>query len=238
MHDIPRLLDRLEALHGRAERRLAVDPLDELVACILSQHTSDINTARAFEGLRRAFPSWEAVAQAPAESVADAIRCGGLADTKAPRIQAVLRAVAARFGRMDLADLDAWPTPEARAFLMGLPGVGPKTAAIVLCFAMGRPVLPVDTHVFRVSWQLGLVPKQAGEARAHDLLQPLVPDELVYRFHIALIRHGRAVCRAQRPRCGECPLASVCPVGEAMVSGLPDPSADARLQGSHPQPGA
>lgn len=210
MHDIPDLLSRLEALHGRPEPRPAVDPLDELVACILSQHTSDINTARTFEGLRRAFASWEAVAEAPAERVADAIRCGGLADTKAPRIQAVLRAVEARFGRMDLSDIDALPTPEARAFLMGLPGVGPKTAAIVLCFAMGRPVLPVDTHVFRVSWRLGLVPRQAGEARAHDLLQPLVPDELVYRFHIALIRHGRAVCRAQRPRCGECPVAAAC----------------------------
>jgi endonuclease-3 len=99
---------------------------------------------------------------------------------------------------------------EARRYLMGLPGVGPKTAAIVLCFALGRNVMPVDTHVFRVSWRLGLIEKKIGEAKAHDALQALVPDELTYRYHVAVITHGRRVCKAPIPRCSDCVLSDIC----------------------------
>lgn len=201
---------RLELEHGTAEWRPTFGPEDELVSCILSQHTSDTNTFRAFALLKEKYPAWEAVIAAPTEELVETIRGAGLANTKAPRIQAVLRQIREQEGSLSLDRLKTMSDADARAYLMNLPGVGPKTAAIVLCFALGRPVIPVDTHVFRVSWRLGLIPKKAGEAKAHDLLQPQVPDELVFRFHVALIRHGRAICKAPVPRCEECPLTDLC----------------------------
>ncbi|SRR5579884_2227824 len=207
---IETILERLEALYGIPKWHPRLDPLDELISCILSQHTSDVNSLRAFERLQQKFPTWEAVAEAPTDEVADAIRIGGLADSKAPRIQAVLRAIEGRHGAMTLDFLEAMSDQEARNYLMSLPGVGPKTAAIVLCFALGRPVLPVDTHVFRVAWRLGLIDKKIGEAKAHDALQALVPADKIYRFHIALITHGRQICKAPIPRCEVCPLTDLC----------------------------
>lgn len=201
---------RLEARYGIAEWCPRFNAMDELVACILSQHTSDTNSLRAFDCLKRAYPNWEAVIAAPAQEVADTIRSGGLANSKAVRIQQVLRQIRDTEGSISLACLDTMSDPEARAYLMALPGVGPKTAAIVLSFALGRPVIPVDTHIFRVSWRLGLIEKKIGEAKAHDVLQALVAPENVYRFHVALIVHGRQVCKAPTPRCGECPLTDVC----------------------------
>lgn len=148
--------------------------------------------------------------EAPTVEVAETIRCGGLADSKAPRIQEVLRRIEADRGSITLDFLETLPDTEARAYLMSLPGVGPKTAAIVLCFALGRPVIPVDTHVFRVAWRLGLIEKRIGEAKAHDALQALVPEDQVYPFHVALIMHGRQVCKAPVPRCEICPLSDLC----------------------------
>lgn len=207
---VARILSRLEARYFVPAWFARQDPLDELLSCILSQHTSDVNSWRAFARLREAFPTWEDVLAAPVESVAEAIRCGGLADSKAPRIQAVLRRIQEEHGRITLDSLAAMPDEEARVYLMSLPGVGPKTAAIVLCFALLRPVLPVDTHVFRVAWRLGLIEKKIGEAKAHDALQALIAPELVYRFHVALIMHGRQVCKAPTPRCEDCPLTDLC----------------------------
>ncbi|MCS6831424.1 MAG: endonuclease III [Armatimonadota bacterium] len=202
---------RLDALHGRPVWRQRMPPLEELVACILSQHTSDSNSWRAYQRLRERFPSWQAVMDAPTEEVEEAIRPGGLASSKAPRIQAVLRAIAEHNGgALSLDFLQEMDTDSARRYLLGLPGVGPKTAAIVLCFSLGRPVIPVDTHVFRVSWRLGFFDRKVGEAKAHDLLQQIVPKEDIYPFHVHLIRHGRQVCKAQRPRCNQCPLADLC----------------------------
>jgi endonuclease-3 len=165
--------------------------------------------------MRERYPTWEAVASAPVEELAETIRSGGLANQKAPRIQAVLRAIKDARGDYSLDWLRDLPTPDARQFLLGLPGIGPKCAAIVLCFALGRPVIPVDTHVFRVSWRLGLIPKSLGEAKAHDALEAIIPEPLVYRFHVALIRHGRAVCKAQNPRCAQCPLQDLCAYRQA-----------------------
>ncbi len=201
---------RLEQRYGVPTWQSRQDPLDELISCILSQHTSDVNSFRAFERLKRRFSTWEAVVAAPTEELADVIRCGGLADSKAPRIQAVLRAIEARHGRMDMDFLAAMPDTEARDYLLSLPGVGPKTAAIVLCFALGRPVLPVDTHVFRVAWRLGLIDRKIGEAKAHDALQAQIMPDRVYRFHVALIVHGRQICKAPIPRCAECPITDLC----------------------------
>ena len=201
---------RLEARYGVAEWRPRFEPVDELVACILSQHTSDLNSLRAFETLKRAYPDWETVIQASATDIADTIRRGGLANSKAVRIQQVLGKILQSHGRISLECLDSMTDAEARSYLMELPGVGPKTAAIVLSFALGRPVMPVDTHIFRVAWRLGLIEKKIGEAKAHDALQAQVKPENVYRFHVALIEHGRQVCKAPTPRCGECPLTDIC----------------------------
>ncbi len=201
---------RLEARYGIAEWCPRYGAVDELIACILSQHTSDVNSLRAFDKLKRAYETWESVMAAPVDDVADTIRSGGLANSKARRIQEVLSEIVNREGKVSLECLDTMTDTEARAYLMSLPGVGPKTAAIVLSFALGRPVIPVDTHIFRVCWRLGLIEKRIGEARAHDALQPQVAPDSVYRFHVAIIQHGRQVCKAPRPRCGECPLTDIC----------------------------
>jgi endonuclease III len=162
-HPIDEIIARLEQLYGTPEWKPRQNPLDELIHCILSQHTSDANSFRAYRLMRERYPTWEAVANAPVEELAATIRSGGLANQKAPRIQAALRAIEAAHGDYSLDWLRDLPTPEARRFLLSLPGIGPKCAAIVLCFALGRPVIPVDTHVFRVSWRLGLIPKSLGE---------------------------------------------------------------------------
>jgi endonuclease-3 len=178
---------------------------------VLSQHTSDLNAERAFASLRAAFPTWDDVVAAPAAVVADAIRSGGLADTKAPRLQAILREVVDREGRFDLSRLRDLSDEDARAYLTSLPGVGPKTAAVVLSFALGRDAIPVDTHVHRVSQRLGLIPANASAEKADRLLHDLVPDGLRTPLHVALIRLGREICKAPTPLCRRCPLKDLCP---------------------------
>lgn len=207
---ITTILSRLEDCYGVAHWHPRIGPLDELIACILSQHTSDVNSGRAFDRLKKRYGSWHETATAPVEELVETIRCAGLAVTKGPRIQNVLRLIEAEHGDYTLDFLNNMTDADARAYLMSLPGVGPKTAAIVLSFALGRPVIPVDTHIFRVSWRLGLIEKKIGEAKAHDALQAQVPDDLVYRFHVALITHGRQVCKAPVPRCHECTLTDLC----------------------------
>ncbi len=184
--------------------------MDELVACILSQHTIDANSYRAFDRLKAAYATWEQLANQPPEAVADVIRNAGLANQKARTIVRCLGEIRARTGGYDLDFLGALPLLEARAWLMDLPGVGPKTASLVLCFGFGRGAIPVDTHVFRVAWRYGLIEKKIGEAKAHDRLLELVPEDLAYRFHMAFIQHGRLVCKALRPRCETCAIRQGC----------------------------
>jgi endonuclease-3 len=205
------ILNRLRNRFGDLEPPRRDDPLDELILTVLSQHTSDLNAGRAFDLLRAAFPTWGRVADAPVSSVADAIRSGGLADTKAPRIQAILREVRERVGRYDLSWLRDSSDDDARAYLTSLPGVGPKTAAVVLSFALGRDAIPVDTHVHRVAKRLALVPPTASAERAGALLHDLVPGGLRTQLHVALIRLGREICKAPTPRCRACPLNDLCP---------------------------
>ena len=174
---------------------------------ILSQNTNDVNRDVAFARLRERFPTWEAVRDAPLDDVEEAIRPGGLAPQKAPRIQDALRELD---DDLDLSWLEKAPRGEALAFLTSLPGVGRKTAACVLIFSYGRPEIPVDTHVYRVGGRLGLFPANASLERAHDEMRAITDPEDAYELHINLIRHGRAVCRP-RPRCEECALRRMCP---------------------------
>jgi endonuclease-3 len=214
---VPEIIARLDEAYGLPEWRPHQDPTSELVLTILSQNTSDANSGRAFVRLLEAFPTWDAVIDAPLPEMIAAIQPGGLAPTKAPRIQAVLRDIKARNGgSFDLSFLGDLPLEEARAWLRELHGVGPKTVACVLMFALGRPAMPVDTHVFRVAMRLGLIPERAGKAamtpeKAHALLEAAVPPEDFYAFHIGLIKHGRRTCTAQRPKCAECVLRDLCP---------------------------
>ena len=207
---------RLDDAYGIPEWRPHHDPTSELVLTILSQNTSDSNSGRAFARLLERFPSWEAVMVAPLPELIEAIQPGGLAPTKAPRIQAALRDIQDRTGGFDLGFLERMPLEEARAWLGSLHGVGPKTVACVLMFALGMPAMPVDTHVFRVSMRLGLIPERTKTAamtaeKAHALLEGMVPADQYYAFHIGLIKHGRRTCTAQRPACPECVLVDVCP---------------------------
>jgi endonuclease-3 len=185
---------------------------------VLSQHTSDVNTARAFAGLKARFPKWEAVVHAPVRDVADAIRPGGLADQKAPRIQAILREVERREGALTLARLGSMRDDEVEDYLCSLPGVGPKTAACVLVFSLGRAAFPVDTHVHRVTKRLGWVPEGASADRAHALLKGAVPADIRYELHVQLIAHGRTICRARVPLCSECVLLDVCDWGPRLLA--------------------
>lgn len=210
------IIRRLDDAYGIPEWRPHHDAVAELVLTILSQNTSDSNSGRAFVRLLERFPTWDAVIEAPLPELIEAIQPGGLAPTKAPRIQAALRDVRERAGGFDLEFLRDMPLEEARAWLRELHGVGPKTVACVLMFALGRPAMPVDTHVFRVSGRLALIPERAGKAamtaeKAHALLEALVPPEDFYAFHIGLIKHGRRTCTAQRPRCPDCVLLDLCP---------------------------
>jgi len=191
-----------------AKPRLPV--IDEVVATVLSQHTSDHNSCRAFAQLKASFPDWEQVLAAPHGQVADAIRCGGIADQKALRIQQILAAILAREGRIDLSRLHDLDDAAVEDYLTSLPGVGPKTAACVLVFSMGRPAFPVDTHVHRIAARLGWIPAGITADKAHQILSTAVPPDIRYDLHLALIEHGRTVCQAQRPHCGECVLRGRC----------------------------
>ena len=207
---IPPIYQALLAVYGQPTWRPHHPPLDELVLTILSQHTSDLNSGRAFTQLRAALPTWEAVRDAPVAAIAAAIQSGGLAQQKAPRIKGILQRIWDERGSFDLDFLRTVPLAEAKAWLAALPGVGPKTAACVLLFACGRPAMPVDTHVHRVSRRLGLVPDRATAEQTHALLEALVPPEWYYAFHLNVIKHGREVCKAPRPRCELCVLRPWC----------------------------
>jgi endonuclease III len=212
-----RLLDS----YGAPPPQAPADPLRELITTMLSQHTSDVNSARAFAALLQRFGSLDAVRRAAVEEIEAAIRSGGLARTKAPRIKRVLEQLHSERGRLDLDFLGELPVSEARRYLTSLGGVGPKTAACVLLFALGKPAIPVDTHVHRVSRRLGLIGPRASAQQAQLLLEAIVPPDQAYNFHVNLIRHGRRTCRAQRPLCTACPLEDICPKVGVRPSTLP-----------------
>ena len=200
----------LLSLYGESVWQPRLAPVDELISTILSQNTNDANRDVAFGRLKLRFESWDAVHSAPLTEVVEAIRPAGLANRKAPRIQSILRTLRDEHGAITLEPIASMPLEEARAWLLALPGVGPKTAAIVLLFAFGRPAFPVDTHVHRVSQRLGLIPRTMSAEKAHRELERIVPAEHYLPFHLNLISHGRQVCRARIPACQRCGLQSFC----------------------------
>lgn len=185
------------------------DPVSELILTILSQHTSDANSQRAFEALKTRYPSWREARDASQAQIAETIRSAGLANIKARRIKETLESVS-READLDLSFLRQLDLAAAKAWLQSLRGVGPKTAACVLLFSLGQPALPVDTHVYRVSRRLGLIEPRVTAEAAHGLLEQSLPPASVYSFHINMVTHGRQVCRAQSPRCGICVLQTEC----------------------------
>jgi endonuclease-3 len=213
--------------YGRLKWHSHRDPLDELVLTILSQNTSDHNSRRAFDSLIKKFGSWEAVAEDSVEDIAEAIKLGGLARVKAPRIKQILKQIKTERGSLDLAFLDKMPVAEAKVWLQSLPGVGPKTAACVLLFSLGKPVLPVDTHIHRVAKRLGLIDSKVSAERAHEILGDMVPAKNVYQFHIHMIEHGRRVRKAQRTLCNQCVLLKGCPTGQKLLEARFEAEAEA-----------
>jgi endonuclease-3 len=208
-----RVVRILDDAYGRPVLSPRYPPVDELVYTILSQNTADVNTDRTFAALKARFPRWTDVRDAPAATIEETIALGGLAHTKAPRIKAVLEAVSERTGEPDLSELGEMTDEEAQARLTSLPGIGPKTAACVLLFALERPVMPVDTHVHRVARRLGVIGDKTSAEQAHPELTALAGPKAadIYAAHVGLVRHGRRVCHARRPACGQCRLAGLCP---------------------------
>jgi len=208
---LTQILRRLRRAYGDPPAPRRLPPLDELILTVLSQNTNDTNRDRAYADLRARFPSWDDVADAPLPAIARAIRRGGLGPTKSVRLREILRSLRGRAIPLDARAFARMRSTALWDLLVGLKGVGPKTAACVLLFSLGRPFFPVDTHVHRVARRLGLVPDAADAVKAQELLQAAIPPDDVYDLHMLLIRHGREVCLARRPLCSRCPLNDICP---------------------------
>ena len=211
---------RLLEVYGEPIWRNPLPAIDELVSTILSQNTNDINRDRGYNALRAKFKTWEEVRDAHPQDVMDAIRPAGLANQKGPRIQQVLRSITEERGSLDLSFLGDLSVEESRAWLTRFNGVGPKTAAIVLCFSLGKPAFPVDTHIYRVTGRIGLRPERMTVEQAHPHLESLFPPETYYPAHLNIIRLGREICQARRPRCEVCPLVDLCDYGQAVMKDL------------------
>ncbi len=201
---------RLMAEYGTHVSSRRLPAIDELVMTILSQHTNDVNMLRAFRGLQENYESWEEVLETSEEELGEVIRASGMYRIKAKRIQATLQEIQNRVGDLDLSLLESMSDREAMSWLTSLYGVGPKTAAIVLLFSLGRPVLPVDTHVWRVTKRLGLVDEGVSREKAQVLLQELIDASCIPSLNSNLVKHGREVCKAQNPQCASCFLDSLC----------------------------
>lgn len=199
----------LEETYGRKHWKRH-DGMDELISCILSQSTTDANRDRGFDALKRQYPTWEQVHHAPQDELVETIRPAGLANSKTPYIQGSLAAIFEERGEYNIDFIEEMPVDEAKKWLQNLPGVGPKTAAIVLCFAYNRPAFPVDTHVHRTGKRIGLLPEKINANNAHDYMEAIIPDEEFYAFHLQLIYHGRALCKARNPQCENCPINQFC----------------------------
>jgi endonuclease III len=208
---------KLEKIYGKKRWKVHSDPLSELIATILSQNTSDHNSHRAYFNLRSKFKTWDEVRKTSERRIADTIRSGGLADVKAERIKNILNQIYKDKHALNLNFMKKWRTEKIKEYLRKFKGVGEKTIACVLLFALKRPTMPVDTHVLRVSKRLGLVPEKADAKWAETILEELVPQNLIYQFHLNLIEHGRKTCKSANPRCGDCVLFENCVFGKKSI---------------------
>lgn len=215
---------KLIDFYGFPKWRNPLPPIDELVSTILSQNTNDANRDRAFQSLKSRFHTWEEVRDADPSLVIDTIRSAGLANQKGPRIQKLLKELTAQRGKLDLSFLSEMSTEEARSWLMQFKGVGPKTAAIVMQFSLGKPAFPVDTHIYRVTGRLGIRPERMNADQAHEYLAGLLPPETYYPAHLNLIRLGREICHARKPDCPHCPLQDQCDYYAGIYHQSPSPA--------------
>ena len=221
--DISRLVGLMAERYGPFPEEPRLDPAHEVVFTILSQHTSDTNSARAFSLLMEKFGTLEAVAKAEVADIEEAITPGGLARIKAPRIKEVLNLVLERNGSLDLSFLRELPLEEAKAWLRQLPGIGPKSAGIILSFSLGLPAMAIDTHIYRVCRRLALIGPKVTADKAHGILEAAVDPDQVFQFHVSFITHGREVCKAQRPHCWDCVVASDCPSRDQFMAEEQEP---------------
>jgi len=217
---IKQILGLLRTEYGEKRWQVRRSPVAVLIQTILSQNTSDRNSEPAFQRLLASSPSWDEIADASVGQICEVIKSGGLGTVKARYIKQALEEIRRREGGFELDFLNKLPLDEARDWLRQLPGVGMKTASVVLLFSLGIPALPVDTHVFRVSKRLGLIDSTVSVEKAHRLLERVVPPQDIYQFHVLIIEHGRKICKAQRPRCSECVLGSLCPSYEKFAGKL------------------
>jgi endonuclease-3 len=208
---------RLILLYGERVNDNPSNPIDELVLTVLSQNTNDVNRDKAYAEMIRRFPNWEDVMAADTDELIDAVRIAGLANQKGPRIQNILRQIKAERGELKLEFLKEFTTDDASAWLTKFKGVGPKTAAIVLQFALEIPAFPVDTHVYRISGRLGLRPEKMSVEKAHKHLEGLFQPEMYYAAHLNIITHGRAICHARKPKCEDCPLQDICDYWQTLL---------------------
>src|ERR1044072_6712399 len=213
---LPYVIQNLKSVYGLPECEPGLDPLDVLIQTILSQSTTNVNSYRAFESLKRRFPTWEQARRARASSIEAAIRSGGLARQKSVRIKNLLNEIFERRGSLDLSFLSTAPLEEAMQFLASFNGVGPKTVACTLLFACNRQVFALETHIFRIARRLGLIPERCSDEEAHRLMTAMIPEGRFYEVHVNLIRHGRKVCRPQNPLCEQCCLIDYCLYYETM----------------------
>lgn len=211
------IIQNLERTYGIPENNCSLDPLDMLVQIILSQATSDVNSVRAFEKLKKRFPAWDDALRARETTIANAIRSGGLANQKAAVIKNLLRQIKDEHGALDLSFLHEMKTADAVNYLKQFRGIGPKTIACTLLFACRKPIFPLDTHIFRCLRRIGLITEKCTDQRAHEIMNRLVPDGKHYSFHVNLIRHGRAICRPRLPACTRCPVVEYCDYGQQIV---------------------
>jgi endonuclease-3 len=210
MTEVEEVVEELREEYGVPEDQDRPEPLLSLIQVILSQNTNDTNRDRAYSALMERYSSPREVMDADSEKLAETISVAGLHNMKADRIQESLRKIDEEEGELSLDFLENLELEEAKDWLTSLPGVGPKSAAVVLNFTFDKPAFPVDTHVFRVSKRLGLIPEDATRESAHDILEGKTPDDKIYEFHINLIKHGREVCKAPVPHCSECSLNNIC----------------------------
>lgn len=211
------IIQNLERAYGVPHNERASDPLDMLIAIILSQATSDTNSHHTFAALKKRFPTWDKALRARTETIAAIIRAGGLANQKAAVIKHVLRQIKDEHGTLDLSFLHEMNAEEAVKYLSQFRGIGPKTIACTLLFACRKDVFPLDTHIFRILRRVGLIPQKCTDARAHQIMDAVVPRGKFYSLHVNLVRHGRTLCRPRDPLCEKCPIVEYCDYGQSLI---------------------